>query len=353
MINEPRHLQPIGTKRGAYSKLSPQYLEIVDYFCYFDENVARLADSSIRRSASCATQFLYHLQEKGITALGDVKEDDIRCFFIKDGKPVYMSTIRGYSQSNYYDSADNDYSAYNQNASSFLAGLSINSGAGNNNGIMGGINLSDYASIKNGSYGKLVKAYYAKQKADSVSSGRDSSAKLTSMGSAAGTLAKSAGALMKDSLWEKKQIKTKDEKTGEETTKEDYDWDSITKAVKSFAYNYNKTIESAGSSNTKDVLRNAAWMTKTTKSTERLLERVGISVGADNKLELDEDAIKKADISTLKSVFTGYNSFASKVYDKAQSMTNAAARAGGTYTSTGNYSDVLSSILPSNIDKKE
>ena len=94
-------------------------------------------------------------------------------------------------------------------------------------------------------------------------------------------------------------------------------------------------------------------MTRTTKSTERLLERVGISVGADNKLELDEDAIKKADISTLKSVFTGYNSFASKVYDKAQSMTNAAARAGGTYTSTGNYSDVLSSILPSNIDKKE
>jgi hypothetical protein len=148
---------------------------------------------------------------------------------------------------------------------------------------------SDYASIKNGSYGKLVKAYYAKQKADSVSSGRDSSAKRTSMGSAAGTLAKSAGALMKDLLWEKKQIKTKDEKTGEETTKEDYDW----------------------------------------------------------------DAIKKADISTLKSVFTGYNSFASKVYDKAQSMTNAAARAGGTYTSTGNYSDVLSSILPSNIDKKE
>ena len=42
---------------------------------------------------------------------------------------------------------------------------------------------------------------------------------------------------MKDSLWEKKQIKTKDEKTGEETTKEDYDWDSITKAVKSFVDN--------------------------------------------------------------------------------------------------------------------
>ncbi len=29
-----------------------------------------------------------------------------------------------------------------------------------------GINLSDYADIKSGSYGKLLKAYYAKQKAE-------------------------------------------------------------------------------------------------------------------------------------------------------------------------------------------
>ena len=108
MINEPRHLQPIGTKRGAYSKLSPQYLEIVDYFCYFKENVARLADSSIRRSASCATQFLYHLQEKGITALGDVKEDDIRCFFIKDGKPVYETSYR-YRLSEFFESVSGKY----------------------------------------------------------------------------------------------------------------------------------------------------------------------------------------------------------------------------------------------------
>ena len=171
-----------------------------------------------------------------------------------------MSTIRGYSQSNYYDSADNDYSAYNQNASSFLAGLSINSGNSNNNGIMGGINLSDYASIKNGSYGKLVKAYYAKQKADGASSGRDSSAKLTSMGSAAGTLAKSASALMKDSLWEKKHIKTKDEKTGEETTKEDYDY--FVGRVAKIAQKYGKTpigwdpIDTSNQINSNVILQN-------------------------------------------------------------------------------------------------
>ena len=31
-------------------------------------------------------------------------------------------------------------------------------------------NLSDYAAIKNGSYGKLLKAYYAKQDAEKASS---------------------------------------------------------------------------------------------------------------------------------------------------------------------------------------
>ena len=94
MISEARHIQPNGAKRGAYSKLNPQYLEIVDYYCRFEENAAKLADSSIRRSASCATQFLYHLQEKGIADLGDVKEDDILCFFLKDGNPVYETSYR-------------------------------------------------------------------------------------------------------------------------------------------------------------------------------------------------------------------------------------------------------------------
>ena len=77
------------------------------------------------------------------------------------------------------------------------------------------------------------------------------------------------------------------------------------------------------------------------------------TVGADNKLEVDEDKLKEADIGTLKDLFTGHNSYASKMNDKAHSITNAAARAGGAYNSSGRYSDYLSSILPSNIDKKE
>ena len=56
MANEARHIQPVGTKRGAYSKLNPQFAEIVDYFCSFEEDVARIirflnSQFSIKRNA--------------------------------------------------------------------------------------------------------------------------------------------------------------------------------------------------------------------------------------------------------------------------------------------------------------
>ena len=43
--------------------------------------------------------------------------------------------------------------------------------------------LSDYASVKNGSYGKLMKAYYAKMDADNASLIGDSTQKLTATSS--------------------------------------------------------------------------------------------------------------------------------------------------------------------------
>ena len=204
-------------------------------------------------------------------------------------------------------------------------------GGTSNSSSLGGTNiLSDYASIKNGSYGKLLKAYYAKQDAE-----------------------KTADALNASSLWKKKKIKKKDEETGEETEVEDYDWEAITKAVKSFIEDYNDVVKEAGESNTKDVLRNAAWMTGMTDKSSNMLAKIGITIGKGNKLELDEDALKKSDISSLQSVFTGYNSYASKISQKATSIGNAASRSKAvTYTSSGSYSNTLSKLLPSTVDER-
>ena len=190
-----------------------------------------------------------------------------------------MSEIKSFS----------DYtSKYNSNVdySALFGGTSDSSSVGNTN------MLSDYAAIKNGSYGKLMKAYYAKQDAEKLSGKGDTSQKLTLMKTSADSLKKSADALNDASLWEKKKIKKKDEKTGEETEVEDYDWDAITKKVKSFIDDYNDVVKEAGESNTKDVLRNASWMTGMTDKTSHLLSKIGITIGNGNKLELDEDELK-------------------------------------------------------------
>ena len=71
-----------------------------------------------------------------------------------------------------------------------------------------------------------------------------------------------------------------------------------------------------------------------------------------NKLELDEDALKQADISSLKTVFTGYNSFVSKISQKATCISNAANRASATYTNNGTYSKTDSLLTSSKIDEE-
>ena len=61
--------------------------------------------------------------------------------------------------------------------------------------------LSDYAAIKNGSYGKALKAYYKKMDAEKLSFGADSAQKNLLMKSGADALEKSAEALKKDTLF--------------------------------------------------------------------------------------------------------------------------------------------------------
>ena len=186
------------------------------------------------------------------------------------------------------------------------------------------------------------------------------------MRSSADTLKKSADALSDASLYEKKKFTRKDEETGEEIETWDYDWDAITKAVKTFVDDYNSVVEQAGDSETKNVLRNAAWMTGITEKSGNLLSKVGITVGKDNKLEFDEEVLKKKtklgessieldNISTLKFLFKGYGSFGSQISQKASAISNAAARTKGvdkTYNKNGAYSDTISKLFESTIDEK-
>lgn len=209
------------------------------------------------------------------------------------------------------------------------------------------ISLSDYAAIKNGSYKKLMSAYYSSDASKGTESTTDTSSlvkSLSTTSSDATSLAERTSALLDDkSLYEKKDVVKKDEKTGEKTTTNDYDWDKITDKVKKFIDAYNDTIEDAGESTTRGVLQNALWMTKTTAQNKNLLSQIGISVGGNNKLQLDEDELKKASMSTIKSVFASSTGYASQIQYKALQISNAAQSSASAYSKNGKYNTSYSS----------
>ena len=175
-----------------------------------------------------------------------------------------------------------------------------------------GISYTDYASIKNGSYGKLVSAYYKKVetedgKSSSSSTIKDSKEKLNSINDAAGKLADSADKLLnkgKDSLF-----KTKTDGAGHSYV--DYDTDEVYKAVKDFVNDYNDFLDSASEADA--------------KANESTLKAIGITVGSDNKLSVDEDKFKEASKARVQSVFQSTGGFAYQVKAKASTVSNYAA----------------------------
>ncbi|MDE6025664.1 MAG: hypothetical protein K2G45_09435 [Lachnospiraceae bacterium] len=223
-----------------------------------------------------------------------------------------------------------------------MAGIDFNSFLGSNNTnastINFGINLGDYAAIQNGTYYKLAKSNYAKQAAEEKSEKViDSKLSLSSMKSSGDALKAAADKLSDRSLWQKKTIKSKDETTGEIVEKEDYDRAAINNAIKEYVKAYNDMIENAGNAETKSVLRTATTMIGDTASVSKLLDRVGIEIGSDNKLTINEDKLKEASMGELKTLFEGYGSYADKISGRASSISRTAKEATDNYTGEGTY----------------
>ncbi len=208
------------------------------------------------------------------------------------------------------------------------------------------LDLADMASVRNGSYGKLLKTYYAQEKAESRAAKGDTDAKLTSIKADADKLVKAADSFG-SSLF---KTKTVTDENGKQSV-EFEDKDKLAGSVKDFVKAYNSAIGSAADSATKSVLRTGGWMANMTKANSRLLGEVGISIGADDKLSFNEDKFKNADTSTVKELFSGVNSFASQVSAKAGALSRTTQNSEALYTSSGKWANQLNSVVESNISK--
>ncbi len=208
--------------------------------------------------------------------------------------------------------------------------------------------LSDYSSIKNGSYKKLLKAYYAKTDTTSTdsssSTSSDSTKTIARIQSAATDLVSSADTLTAKgtkSIFKQKEITTTDA-SGNKTTTQGYDKDAIYKAVKEFVSDYNTMVDEGAEAESTSILKSTLSMTRLSTSNTNLLNEVGITVGSNNKLSVNEDTFKKADMSTIKTLFNGSNSYAATISAKASKIKSAAlleSLKANTYTNTANYGD--------------
>ncbi len=201
-----------------------------------------------------------------------------------------------------------------------------------------GINLGDYAMIRSGVYKKLIKSYYSEQKkADSTekSDSEDSTNSLLSAKDSAKSLNDSLETLDKASLY----AVSKDE-NGKDT----YDTKAINSAVKDFVSSYNSYLKSAGDLKDASLFNRGVKAAKITSKNARLLSEVGITMGSDGKLKLDEEKLASADVSTLKSLFRGSGSYGDQIQENAKQsyrLANSAAYANNNasiYTFNGTYS---------------
>ena len=245
-------------------------------------------------------------------------------------------------------------SGYNS-ISTLFSGLSGNSSV--TSGIYG--SLSELASIRSGSYYKLAKKYYGMSSSSSDVSGTGVSDRVSRMdydykngdykinlqststsGDSVSTIAdteKNAQNL-KDSVAALTQKGTGSvfKRTGGE-----YDTDKIYDAVSSFVNDYNNMLSAASKSASTSVSNAASSMTTTTAVNSKLLSRIGITIGSDNKLAIDEDTFRNSDMSNVESLFNGSGSYGYQVGVNASMIYSAAqleASKSNTYTVSGTYS---------------
>lgn len=209
------------------------------------------------------------------------------------------------------------------------------------NGLYG-INLADYASIKNGSYSKLMKAYYAQDdadasKANSKNDTDDTDQTLAEIKSTTASLKESAQALYSSkSLFEK-------------NTDGEYDMEAIYEKVNAFIEDYNATVDSVGSAETESIAKAGANMVNAATNYVDMLSKIGITINeSDFSLSINKEKFIESRITDLKSMFSGVGSFAYQIGAKASRINTMVA---DKVSSSGYYKSSVESNTSSSTSK--
>ena len=196
------------------------------------------------------------------------------------------------------------------------AALFGNSSSTTNNSSMSWMTgLNDLKMIQSGVYKKALRSVYENEDSDAVKS------------AVWNTISKSGTTDSEKSLSNLKSDATGLYNATKELRNTNLDSasdDDIAKKVESFVNSYNKTLNDTKNLDSYSILQTQVWAVEKMESSESMLNKAGIKINADNTLSLDKEALKSADKSTLKTLFSGSGSLADNMNQKASALINQA-----------------------------
>ena len=215
--------------------------------------------------------------------------------------------------------------------------MNINSFFGSSSSSSSGLNwLSDYASIKNGSYSRLMKSYYGTGKSTSTSS---------ATGTTGSSKSSSSGNVIDKILEEKRSPKVSKDtqeanakltaglsslKTSVSTLQNDKTYtdtengysaaDKTVSAMKSYVTEYNNVVSAAKGSTLTNQTAYVANMMRTTAANADKLSEIGVTVNSDGTLDINESKLKAAGTSKVQELFSSEDimSYGSTVASRIQ-----------------------------------
>lgn len=213
---------------------------------------------------------------------------------------------------------------------------SLNSNAKNSYGMNSLYSLlGDYNSIKTGSYGKLMKAYYTESAGEEVQSlAKDviKKEKVSKEEKAVATAQTKVDAL-EDSV---DKLYTSDK----ESVWKEGNKDKIYSAVSSFVTGYNETLKSVADVDSKTVNNRGLTLIDNTEMYKDDLAKIGITINKDDTLTLDKEKFAATDAKQIEAVFNSRGSYGHIQSSQIQLLKSAVdyeAVSASTYNSNAAY----------------
>ena len=206
---------------------------------------------------------------------------------------------------------------------------------GKTDGVSGMV--SDYNSIKNGSYGKLMKSYYKGQAGSTNAAGKsnksnrnntldkliadrknptlskEATAANAKLNSSLKTLTTALSALQSKDTYKNKAA---NKNTAADKNENNANNSLAKRSLKDFVSSYNDAVKSSKKSTMNNISKNVSNMMKAAKENEDKFKELGVNINRDGTLTVNEDKLNSADDERIAELFDG---------DKAMSFGSKAA----------------------------